>query len=523
MGNSGFFAAAGAAPGRVALIDPSGAATTAGDLVAGINRATRGIGALGLRPGDTVAVLLPNRRELLEIYGAAIQSGLYFVAINWHLGDQEIAYILEDSETSLLVYDAQFVATARQAATRARIPDGRVLSVESAPGVPTFEELVAGLSSEPPERPAPGQIMFYTSGTTGRPKGVRKVLPAGISDEIALVTGIGLRGPAAPAGTAGINLPTDMVALSSGPYYHALPIGAAVSALDAGAKLVMMDRWTPERFLELVGEHRVTNATMVPTMFHRLLALPDDVRQAADISSLRAVNHAGAPCSIDVKRRMIEWFGPIISEGYSSTEGAGTSVTSEEWLRKPGTVGRPAPGVDLKILDEDGHQCPTGTPGLVYLSPALWEFEYHGDAEKTHRARRDGLFTVGDIGYLDEDGYLFLCDRQADTIISGGVNIYPAEVEAALLQHPAVKDVAVIGVPSDEWGEEVRAVVEPAGGLPVPDRLGTELVEFCRVNLAHFKCPRRVDFVPSVGRDPNGKLRKGLIRDRYWQGRERRI
>jgi long-chain acyl-CoA synthetase len=284
-----------------------------------------------------------------------------------------------------------------------------------------------------------------------------------------------------------------------------------------------MDKWTPERFLELVEEHSVTNATMVPTMFHRLLALPEEVRLAADVSSLRAVLHAGAPCPIHVKRRMIEWLGPIVSESYSSTEGAGTSVTSEEWLRKPGTVGRPTPGVTLKILDEDGHECATGTPGLVYLSPTLWEFEYRGEPERTRGPRRNDLFTVGDIGYLDDDGYLFLCDRQANTIISGGVNIYPAEVEAILLQHPAVMDVAVIGVPNDEWGEEVRAVVEAHDDQPESNGLGAELIEFCRANLAHYKCPKAVDFVRSLERDPNGKLRKGEIRGRYWEGRDRRI
>ena len=519
--SSGFYSAAEVSPERLALVDPSGSHVSAGELLDAINRASRGFEALGLGPGDAIAVLLPNRRELLELYGAAVQSGLYFVAVNWHLRDQEIAYILEDSQARLVVYDAQFADVARRAAAAVGIPDSHVLSVDPAPGLRRFDEVVAGLSSAAPERRVAGQVMFYTSGTTGRPKGVRKIFPPGFSDEIMLSSGIGLRPPAAVP-PAAVPLP-DVVHLSSGPFYHALPIAGAVGALDAGALLVMMDRWTPERFLELVARYRVTNATMVPTMFHRLLSLPEDVRRSADISSLRAVMHAGAPCSIDVKRRMIDWFGPIISEGYSSTEGAGTSVTSEEWLRKPGTVGRPTPGVDLRILDDDGNECPTGTPGLVYLSPTLWKFEYHGDREKTNNARRNDLFTVGDIGYLDEDGYLFLCDRQADTIISGGVNIYPAEVEAILLRHPAVRDAAVIGIPNEEWGEEVRAVVEAVDGLPVPDDLGLELVEFCRSNLAHFKCPKQVDFVPSLERDPNGKLRKQPIRERYWAGQERRI
>jgi long-chain acyl-CoA synthetase len=258
-------------------------------------------------------------------------------------------------------------------------------------------------------------------------------------------------------------------------------------------------------------------------MFHRLLALPDDTRARADVSSLQVVSHAGAPCPVDVKRRMIDWWGPVLVEAYSSTEGAGTTVTSEEWLRRPGTVGRPSAGVQLVIVDEDGDECRPGEPGLVYLSQAYWEFEYHNDPEKTQAGRRGELYTVGDIGYVDEEGYLFLCDRQADVIVSGGVNIYPAEVEAVLLTHPAVADGVVVGVPSDEWGEEVRAVVEATPGQAADDALALDLVEYCRARLAHYKCPRAVDFVDSLGRDPNGKVRKKPFRDGYWDGGARRI
>ncbi len=505
------------------MIEPSGASSSAGGLLVGMNQTTRGLLALGLHPGDTVAVVLSNRREFLEIYGAAIQSGLFFVAANWHLGEQEIAYILEDSGAQIVVSEHQFAEVAQRAATQAGITEDRMFSVDADSGLQSFAEWRQGQSAEPPDEQVAGQMMFYTSGTTGRPRGVRKIFRTDPRDGIALVTGIGLPVQSPASGAAGTDPRSDQVSLSSGPLYHALGIAGAVGSLDAGSLLVMMDKWTPERFLELVEEHSVTNATMVPTMFHRLLALPEDVRLAADVSSLRAVLHAGAPCPIHVKRRMIEWLGPIVAESYSSTEGAGTSVTSEEWLRKPGTVGRPTPGVTLKILDEDGHECATGTPGLVYLSPTLWEFEYRGEPERTRGPRRNDLFTVGDIGYLDDDGYLFLCDREANTIISGGVNIYPAEVEAILLQHPAVADVAVIGVPNDEWGEEVRAVVEASDVEAESSGLGAELIEFCRANLAHYKCPKAVDFVRSLERDPNGKLRKGKIRGRYWEGHDRRI
>jgi long-chain acyl-CoA synthetase len=233
--------------------------------------------------------------------------------------------------------------------------------------------------------------------------------------------------------------------------------------------------------------------------------------------------HAGAPCPVEVKRRMIEWWGPVLVEAYSSTEGAGTTVSSEEWLRKPGTVGRPSQGVEITIVDDDGNELGPGEAGLVYLSQSLWEFEYHNDPDKTKANRRGELYTVGDIGYVDDEGYLFLCDRRADVIISGGVNIYPAEVEAVLLMHPAVADAVVIGVPSDEWGEEVRAVVEAATSAAPDDELAADLVAFCRNGLSHYKCPRAVDFVDSLGRDPNGKVRKKVIRDRYWEGRDRKI
>jgi long-chain acyl-CoA synthetase len=366
--------------------------------------------------------------------------------------------------------------------------------------------------------------MFYTSGTTGRPKGVRKSFRAEPSDELTLTSGIGpIRRVATPGATGPDASASDLVYLNSGPFYHALPIAGVVSALDSGGTVVVMDKWTPESFLELVREHRVTNATLVPTMFHRLLSLPDEVRDRADVSSLRFVNHAGAPCPIEVKRRMIQWWGPIITEAYSSTEGAGTSVTSEEWLLKPGTVGRPSLGVTIKILDGDGNECPPGEQGLVYMTPSLWDFEYHHDSGKTESARHGNMFTVGDIGYLDEDGYLFLCDRQADTIISGGVNIYPAEVEAALLQHAGVRDVAVIGAPNEEWGEEVRAVVELQDPTQASPELAAELIDFCQSRIARFKCPRAVDFVDSLARDPNGKLRKGVIRAQYWPDQVRRI
>jgi long-chain acyl-CoA synthetase len=524
----GIFAVAERDPDRRALVDPHGHESSYGELVAHMNAfarglGARGLGARGLGSGDTVAVLLPNSRELLEVYGAAVQTGLTFVALNWHLGAEELSYVLADSGASALVVHEQFGEAARAAAERSGIPAEARFAVGAVPGFRPLAELRDGQSSERLESRRAGRIMFYTSGTTGKPKGVSKRFGETPADEIALITGIGLRASSFVANPT--PNPDTRVDLVSGPMYHAAPIAAACGALDNGALLVMMDRFAPEGFLDRVERYHVTNAMMVPTMFHRLLSLSDDVRARADVSSLQVVSHAGAPCPIDVKRRMIEWWGPVIVEAYSSTEGAGTTVTSEEWLRKPGTVGMPSGGVTLKIVDDEGNDCPPGVPGLVYLSQTLWRFEYHNDPGKTQANRRGELFTVGDIGYLDDDGYLFLCDRQADVIVSGGVNVYPAEVEATLLAHPAVADAAVVGVPSDEWGEEVRAVVEvdrSAGAVAGPE-LAQDLIDSCRATIAHYKCPRAVDFVESLGRDPNGKVRKQAIRDRYWEGRDRKI
>ncbi len=523
MTAGGFFALGELYPDREVWFEASGAAPViAGDLLATMHRIGRGLETMDVHAGDTIAVVLSNRREFLECYGAAIRSGLYFVAINWHLTSSEMSYILTDSNAKVVFTEAPFWPAAAGAAAAAGIDGEGVLAVDGDWGLHVDSGLFHDLSGDRLPEGSAGQIMFYTSGTTGRPKGVRKSFRAEAGDEVTLTSGIGPIRLRAQGDGPGLSV-SDDVALSSGPFYHGLPLAAVTTALDGGGVVVSMDKWTAEGFLDLVERHRVTHATVVPTMFRRLLALPEEVRRAADVTSLRSVNHGGAPCPVDVKRRVIEWWGPIVTESYSSTEGAGTSVTSEEWLDKPGTVGRPNPGVVIKILDEDGQELPSGEQGLVYMTPTLWEFEYHHDSDKTESATREGMFTVGDIGYLDEDGYLFLCDRKADTIISGGVNIYPAEVEATLLQHPAVGDAAVIGVPNDEWGEEVRAVVELRDAATLSPELAAELTEFCRSRIARFKCPRQVDFVDSLERDPNGKLRKGAIRARYWPEGLRRI
>ena len=363
------------------------ARVAAGDLLAGMNRAAHGLLDLGVDPGDTMAVVLSNRREFIECYGAAIQSGLFFVAINWHLGPAR-------SATSWRIRAPGSWLPRADSPTWSRGPEaGGDRPVDDLYRRRLRGDGLRSRSSSKANRTttadrAPGQIMFYTSGTTGRPKGVRKSFRAEPSDELTLTRGsVRSAGSLRPDNRSEPSA-SDLVYLNSGPFYHALPIAGVVSALDNGGLAVVMDKWTPESFLDLVEEYRVTNATLVPTMFHRLLALPEEVRMRADVSSLRAVNHAGAPCPIEVKRRMIEWWGPIITEAYSSTEGAGTSVTSEEWLRKPGTVGRPSPGVRSRSSTRTGKECPPGEQGLVYMTPSLWDFEYHHDDDKTRAARQ---------------------------------------------------------------------------------------------------------------------------------------
>jgi long-chain acyl-CoA synthetase len=344
--------------------------------------------------------------------------------------------------------------------------------------------------------------MLYTSGTTGRPKGVHR--------------------PSAPSVTQVLNLfgysesGTD-AHLCTGPLYHAAPLAFSLALpLAFGVGVVVMEQWEAEEALRLIDAHRITHTHMVPTMFHRLLSLPPDVRAKYDTSSLRNILHGAAPCPVSVKSALIEWLGPIVWEYYAATEGTGTFVDSATWLTKPGTVGRPMVEGLVQVGDPDGNPLPAGEIGLVYLrAPATGRFEYFNDQAKTAGSYRGDYFTLGDVGYMDDDGFLFLTDRSANLIISGGVNIYPAEVDAVLIGHPAVGDVATIGVPNPEWGEEVKAVVELQSGFEPSDALARELLAYCRDRLSHFKCPRSVDFTEHLPRQDNGKIYKRLLRDQY--------
>ncbi len=357
--------------------------------------------------------------------------------------------------------------------------------------------------------------MQYTSGTTGRPKAVQRDLPRFDPETwVAAYSANLTRYDIEPGG--------DAVHLVTSPMYHLSPLSFGYFSLHLEHTVVLMEQWDAERALQLIDRYRVTDVAMVPTQLHRLMALPEEVRARYDVSSLRQVIHAAAPCPIELKQRLFAWLGPVIYEFYGASEGGGTLATPHDWLAHPGTVGRPWAGADVKVLDDDGNPVPSGTVGTVYLK-LMGEFAYKGDPEKTAANRRDDYFTVGDMGELDDDGFLYLRDRKIDMIVSGGVNIYPAEVEAALLSHPSVGDAAVFGVPHDDWGEEVKAVVEPAVGVAPSPALAAELLAHCESMLARYKLPRSIDFVDAMPRDPNGKLYKRTLRDPYWVGRERAI
>ncbi len=511
----GFWRAARAEPERIALVDPEGREIRAGELAAAANRIVHGLRARGVRPGDVVASALGNGAPLLEVMLAAFQAGWHYTPVNPHLTAGEIAYLLGDSGAKAFFADASSAAAARPAADQAALPEAARFGVGSLPGFRSLASLQAGQSDALPDARVAGQFMQYTSGTTGRPKAVRRVLP-----ELDPETLLALWAPNLTR--YGIEPGGDDVHLVTSPMAHMAPLAFAWFSLHFEHRLVLMDRFDAQRTLELVERHRVTTTHMVPTQFHRLLRLPGAVRAAHDVSSLRRVLHAAAPCPVEVKRRMLEWWGPVLWEYYGATEGGGTLVRPEEWLRRPGTVGRPWPGADVKVLDDAGLECPPGRVGTVYLK-LLAEFEYKGDPEKTRAGRRGGYFTVGDVGELDEEGWLFLRDRKIDMIITGGVNVYPAEVEAALLAHPEVADAAVFGIPHEEWGEQVKAVVEPAPGASPGRDLEERLLAHCRERLAGYKCPRSVDFSDALPRDPNGKLYKRRLRDPWWAERGRAL
>ncbi len=516
MATYGFWKLAQEDPQHLALVTATGERVTAGDLLRESNRLVHGLRARGLRRGDTIAVMMNNERAMLEIYLAATQAGLYITPINSHLAAPEVAYIVTDCDAKAVFASPRTADACERAIESNNFPrEGRFVTGVH-PSFRAYEELKDGQSDSMPLDRSAGASMTYTSGTTGRPKGVRRPLAAAAPEDVAEPNALFLR-------LFGITPRDGGVHLVVSPLYHTAVLNFCTNHLHFGHTVVLMDKWTPESMLELIARHRVTTTHVVPTQFRRLLALEDDVRAGADLSSMRHAIHSAAPCPIDVKRRMLQWWGNVIYEYYAASEGGGTLATPEQWLAHPGTVGRAWPISKLRVAKDDGAECAPREVGTVYMSMGSHKFEYHKDNAKTASTWRGDFFTVGDAGYLDEEGYLYLCDRKHDMIISGGVNIYPAEIESVIVVHPKVRDVAVFGIPDDDWGEHVKAVVELAPGVKSAPEVADELLAFCQERLARFKCPRSIDFVDALPRDPNGKLYKRQLRDPYWVGRERAI
>jgi long-chain acyl-CoA synthetase len=513
---SGFYKYAQAEPDFVAVVDPDGTEHTAGAVLERANRYVHALRGLGLQDGDAVAAVLPNGLKPVAVYLAALQAGWYYVPINYRLSAPEIAYILQDSEAKAVVSDERFAEVIAAAADEAGIRAEARLAHGAVPGFQDVEAVLAAASPELPTDRTAGAAMHYTSGTTGKPKGVRRPLSGVDADVMAeLFTGF--------FDLFGIPHRSDQVHLSTSPNYHTAVTTFAGNALNAGHRVVYMDKWDPEETLVKIERYKVTHTHMVPTQFHRMLRLPDEVRAKYDVSSMVWAIHAAAPCPIDVKRKMLDWWGPVIWEYYAATEGGGTTATPEDWLKYPGTVGCPWPISEVRILDDEHKVVPTGEPGTVWMKMGQ-SFEYKGDKEKTEKNQdSEGFFTVGDVGYLNEDGFLFLCDRKSDMIIAGGVNIYPAEIEGEILAHPGVGDVAVFGIPDDDMGEQIKAVVEPAPGYEAGDELAASIMEHLAGRLAKFKWPRSIDFSDELPREPTGKLLKRQLRDPYWEGRETAI
>ena len=515
VGDLGFWALAHEDPGHLALVAPDGAEYSSAELLGRANQVVHGLRGLNLKPGDVVATLLPNGVEMFELYLAALQAGWRLVPINHHLIGPEVAYILADSEAKAFVAHERFTDVALDAAEEAELPSSRCFAVGEIIGFGSFAMMRDSQPTDDPADRTIGDVMNYTAGTTGNPKGVFRPL-SGLSPEEAALAQCGI------LFLFGIQPQDDNVHIVGSPLYHTAVMRFSGASIHLGHTVVLMDKWNPEEMLQLIDRYKVTTSHMVPTQFHRLLALPEETRGRYDMSSLRHMIHAAAPCPVDVKHKMIEWWGNAIDEYYAASEGGGTLVTAEEWLEKPGTVGKAWPISEIAIFDDQGVRVvEPNVIGTVYMSMQTGDFAYHKDKEKTDSNRIGKYFTVGDVGLIDEDGYLFLRDRKIDMIISGGANIYPAEIENVLLGFPKVGDAAVFGVPHDDWGEEVKAVVEPAEGVEPSPELAAEILEFCSTRLAKFKTPKSIDFTDAMPRDPNGKLYKRKLRDPYWEGREK--
>jgi long-chain acyl-CoA synthetase len=506
--------AVAAAPSPALITD--GGTISFGELYARSQRVAAALRGAGLRRGDGVALVLSNRPEFFEITWGCQLSGLYYTAVNIHFTPDEVAYVIGDSDAKAVFVDASMADIAAHVRSVNTAVDVHIViggAGATLPGWCRYDEVMAAAGAAPPV--SDGSEMLYSSGTTGRPKAVRRPLPAdGNGSWAQSVLEMAL--------THRYGMSPSSVYLSPAPLYHAAGVNYTMAVSRVGAASIIMEKFDAEAVLRLIETHHVTHAQFVPTMFVRMLKLPEAVRRRYDVSSLRCVIHAAAPCPVDVKHRMMEWFGPIIHEYYGGTEGfAGTLIGPEEWLAHPGSVGIPM--APVHVVGDDGQELPIGQPGELYFEGGP-DFEYFKDPAKTASVYNErGWRSLGDMGYVDEDGYMYLTDRSTFMIVSGGVNIYPQEAENLLVMHPQLVDAAVFGVPNDEFGEEVKAVVQPVEGVTPGPEFEAELIAYCRAHLAGYKCPRTVEFDPELPRDPNGKLYKRRIRERYWLGRASRI
>jgi len=495
----------------------SGEQVTYAELEARSNRLAHLLRRQGLKRLDHYAIFMENNGRYLETCGAGERSGLYFTCVNSYLTPGELAYILNNSESRVLLTSRAKLDVARAALKES--PKVSLCVVVDGPGeddhIVGLAAATAGLPDTPIADEAVGTAMLYSSGTTGRPKGILRPLPEQLpSQQLPLFDFLQKLW----------HYRDGMIYLSPAPLYHSAPQAAVNLTIRMGGTAIIMEHFDPEQYLQLVERYKVTHSQLVPTMFSRMLKLPEEVRRRYDLSSLEVAIHAAAPCPVQVKEDMIKWWGPIIHEYYGATEGLGfTACNSEEWLAHKGTVGKVLLG-DLHILDANMQPCPTGTPGTVWFKTAT-PFEYFNDPAKTREARSadESMSTVGDVGYIDADRYLYLTDRATFMIISGGVNIYPQECENLLITHPKVADAAVFGVPNPDLGEEVKAVVQPMPGVDAGPQLAEELIAFCAQSLSRQKVPRSVDFTEEMPRLPTGKLYKRLLRDRYWGNHSTRI
>ncbi len=497
------------------IMGDTGVVVTYRDLDEEANRVSRYFDALGLHPGDHVAFCLENSPHFLPIAWGAHYAGLVYTAISSRLGAEEVEYIVDDCGARAFITSDQHAEMASRLRDRLPAVEGRLMLGGAVDGYESYEEVVGSRSADPLPDRREGIDMLYSSGTTGQPKGVRVRIPDSALGEAP--------SPVQALAQLLYGFHQDAVYLHPAPLYHSAPLRFSLALHRCGGTVIAVEHFDAEMSLELIERHHVTTSQWVPTMFVRMLKLPPQLRSRYDHSSLEHTIHAAAPCPVAVKEQMIEWWGPVLEEFYAGTEGNGfVCCNSTEWLAHKGTVGRPLVG-EVHICDEEGNEEPAGEVGTVYFGGG-GSFEYHNDPDKTRQSRlENGWSTLGDIGRVDEDGYLYLTDRRAFMIISGGVNVYPQEAENILTMHPKVFDVAVIGVPDEEFGEQVKAVVQPVDPVDAGPELERELIAFCREHLADVKCPRTVDFREELPRHPTGKLYKRLVRDEYWKGHDSAI